>query len=194
MSSSITHQEVKTMGTAAVWLSPWHGCPWEVVDLELCREDIGFPYLHIFCTSEGLRRKKELATDIGVWFIDQHASLLVDRRPGGHFWSAPWRDLVVPAEAHMGKHFCLPCSETPKCREMAMNPFRQVQARQVQAMCASNSVTKWPTAGHVSAQYLPHLSAIAAAKMCIGGTGQTGPLPLYEGALSPLSSQYKAWH
>ena len=41
--------EVKATGKVALWLHPWHGCPWDNVQSELCGNN--FAYLHIFCTA-----------------------------------------------------------------------------------------------------------------------------------------------
>ena len=41
--------EVKDSGKAAVWLHPWHGCPWENGESPFCSDK--FAYLHVFCTA-----------------------------------------------------------------------------------------------------------------------------------------------
>ena len=111
------HEALKANNTAALWFSAWHGCPWENHETPFCSEDIGFPYLHIFCTNEGLRRKKQMALEIGIWFVQDNASGTVvhNGKVLGGFRRAPWRDLIVPTKVHKGKKFCLPCSEYPSC-------------------------------------------------------------------------------
>jgi hypothetical protein len=58
-----------------MWLSPWHGCPWEIDQWNgqyqqgVCTDKL--LYVHVFCTAGGVKHKTEMAKKLGLWFIDE---------------------------------------------------------------------------------------------------------------------------
>lgn len=100
--------EARAKGMVALWLHPWHGCPWEVkFDAShfsggIC--DNRLAYVHIFCTDSGVRHKTGMASSLGLWFVDKGSD-----RPLMH--GARAQELVEAQPAHSIPHSPagLPC-------------------------------------------------------------------------------------